>query len=65
MSRQATKLLKKGEAADRLRRSERSVDRLIASGILPVVRIGGRILVREEDIELLIRQSIVFGDKEA
>jgi len=64
MSRLETKLLKKKEAADRLRCSERSVDRLFARGVLPSVRVGGRVLVREEDIELLIRQSIVFGNKE-
>jgi excisionase family DNA binding protein len=47
-------LLKRPEAAARLRQSIRNTDKLIASGELPSVRIGRSVLVRESAIELFI-----------
>jgi excisionase family DNA binding protein len=47
-------LLKRPEAAERLRQSIRQTDKLIASGALPSVRIGRSVLVRESAIEYFI-----------
>lgn len=58
-------LLKRPEAAERLRQSTRNVDKLIASGELPAVRIGRSVLVRESAIEYFIeaRESRVNRKK--
>lgn len=47
-------LLKRTEAAERLRQSVRNTDKLIASGELPSVRIGRSVFVRESSIEYFI-----------
>lgn len=47
-------LLKRKEAAERLRQSIRNIDKLIVSGELPAVRIGRSVLVRESAIEYFI-----------
>lgn len=47
-------LLKRPEAAERLRQSIRQTDKLIACGALPSVRIGRSVLVRESAIEYFI-----------
>lgn len=49
-----TKLLTLTEAADALRVSVRTVQRLIASGELRPTRIGRRTLVTEREIELFL-----------
>lgn len=50
-------LLRKREVADLLVVSVRSVDRLIASGDLPRVRLGGSIRFRLEDVRNLVERS--------
>jgi excisionase family DNA binding protein len=47
-------LLNRPEAAERLRQSVRNIDKLIASGELPSVRIGRSVFVRESAIEYFI-----------
>ena len=49
-----SKLLKRKEAAERLRQSVRNIDKLIVAGELPAVRIGRSVLVRESAIEHFI-----------
>ena len=47
-------LLKRPEAAGRLRQSIRNFDKLVADGTIPVVRIGRSVLVRESAIDNFI-----------
>ncbi len=47
-------LLTRQESAERLRQSVRTVDKLIESGELPVVRIGRSIRIRPSAIEYFI-----------
>jgi excisionase family DNA binding protein len=57
---QAPQLLTVREVADRLKLSEKSVRRRIASGELPAVRLGGRgTQLRVDEREL---DEYVFGD---
>jgi len=50
-------LLTLHEAAETLRLSPRTLQRLIRIGELPVIRIGGRTLVRPDDLDALIVRS--------
>jgi excisionase family DNA binding protein len=50
MTNEPERLLNKRKAADRLGVSVRSVERLFASGILPRVKVGGRVLARLSDL---------------
>ena len=50
------RLLTRAAAAEVLRRSIKSVDRLIANGDLPAVRIGSRVLVDATDLDELIQR---------
>jgi len=45
------------EAAQRLRVSLRTLDRLLAEGCLPRVRLGRRVVVLEGDLEALLKTS--------
>jgi excisionase family DNA binding protein len=45
------------EAAELLRRSERSVYRLLRAGVLRPVRIGGRTLVTAAELRRLVERS--------
>lgn len=54
-------LLKRNEAAERLRQSVRNIDKLIASGKLPSIRIGRSVLVRESAIEDFIEAHELRG----
>jgi excisionase family DNA binding protein len=51
-------LLTLSEAADALRLSRRTLQRLISSGALPTVRIGQRRLVRAVDLRWLVARSL-------
>lgn len=44
-------LLTVRETADRLRLSERTVRRMVASGVLPALRIGGSIRVDQAELD--------------
>lgn len=49
------RLLTKGEAAEALRCSERTIDRLRERGSLPTVKVGRKkVLIRESDVRALI-----------
>jgi len=50
-------LLTLPEAADALRLSRRTLQRLISTGELPTVRIGHRTLIRAEDLRSLVARS--------
>ena len=52
--RENTILLTRPEAAEALRQSTRTTDNLIANGELPAVRIGRRVMVRQEAIAKFI-----------
>jgi excisionase family DNA binding protein len=52
--RENTILLTRPEAAEALRQSARTTDTLIANGELPAVRIGRRVLVRQQAITQFI-----------
>jgi excisionase family DNA binding protein len=47
-------LLTRPEAAEALRQSARTIDYLIAAGELPAVRIGRRVMVRQQAIAKFI-----------
>ncbi len=49
--RMAPLLLTKAEAAELLRLSERTLQRLISAGELPAVHVGGAARIRREDLE--------------
>lgn len=50
-------LLRKREVAEQLRISTRTVERLIASGDLLPVRLGGSVRIRVEDVRELVERS--------
>jgi len=52
-------LLTRKEASIDLRISERMIDKLIAEGILPTIRIGRRVLIRRNDLVKLAGSSYV------
>jgi excisionase family DNA binding protein len=47
-------LLTKREAAERLRVSTSTVDRIIGAGELPTVRLGSRVLISSDDLGTFI-----------
>lgn len=47
------------EAADQLRVSRRTVERLIAAGRIRVTRVGGRTLITQRELEVFISASTV------
>jgi excisionase family DNA binding protein len=49
----------RAEALARLRISENTLGRLIASGRLPVVRLGRRVFIRASDVEALLTPEAV------
>ena len=51
-------LLTRDEACRRLRISRATLWRLGERGALPVVRVGARVLYREQDLELFIERSL-------
>jgi len=51
---ETTLLLTRREAAHVLRRSVRSVDRAIADGVLPAVKVEGSTRIRRADIEAYV-----------
>jgi len=54
----ATVLLKKHEAADRLRISVRSLDRLRSRGQLKTVKVYGAVRITEPEIERFITKNM-------
>lgn len=50
-------LLRKNDVARLLNVSLRTVDRLLASGTLPAVKVGSRVRVRPESIELFLNHQ--------
>ncbi len=62
MSQEANeKLLSKTEAAERLSISVRSLHAWISRGDLASVRIGGRVLIRPEDLRSFIAARVVVA----
>jgi len=51
------------EAAETLRLSPRSLQRLISGGALPTVRIGRRTLIDVEDLRRLVGRSASLGPR--
>ena len=56
-----TVLLSAEEVADLLSLSVRTVRRMIASGEIPIVRIGRSVRIRRVDIEALIGRNLTGG----
>jgi excisionase family DNA binding protein len=56
-----SRLFTKPEGKDYLRLSEPTVNRLIRAGRLPVVRIGRRVLFRQEDLDAFVRACLRPG----
>ena len=56
-------LLRRVPAATLLTVSPRTLDRLVAQGRLPVVRLGGAVRFQRRDIEALIAQSRSVRDE--
>jgi excisionase family DNA binding protein len=56
------RLMSRHEAAASLRISLRTLDRLVAAGALPVVRLGRRVVIREDDLENLVERRRVRHD---
>ena len=59
------RLLKPGEAAERLALSTRSLDNLAAAGLLPKVHLMGAVRYRESDVARLIREGATAPDRRA
>jgi excisionase family DNA binding protein len=49
------------ETAEQLRVSERTLHTWTAEGLLPSVRLGGRVLYRPGDVETLVEKSVSTG----
>jgi excisionase family DNA binding protein len=58
LARQEPPLMTVGEAATYLNRGPGAVRGMIAKGILPSVRMGGRVMIRREDADRLIESSV-------
>lgn len=58
-------LLKKKEAAALLHVSEWKVEQLISKGLLPVVPVGSRDLIRPEDVQAYVTQNVHRKDQAA
>jgi excisionase family DNA binding protein len=58
----STTLLTIPEAAARLRRTEAGVRKLIAGGVLPAARLGGRLLIHVAVVEQLERAALPPSD---
>ena len=59
------RLLKPGDAAERLALSSRSLDNLHAAGLLPKVHLMGAVRYRESDVARLIREGAAAPGREA
>jgi excisionase family DNA binding protein len=60
MQAEPERLLNKKDAAARLGVSVRSIERLLARGVLASVKVGGRVLIRLSDLLRIMEQGAAY-----